>query len=59
MNNVAQPCRVTRGYKKFALQAVEDLGYPRYIIDKIRNAKSDFEISNIMNDAAKRIQDPE
>lgn len=59
MNNVAQPCRMDRSYKKFALQAAKDLLYSEEVIDKIKNAKSDYEIANIMTIAAKNIPDPE
>ena len=41
-------------YKKEALEAARDLCYGREIINKIREAKSDNEISRIMKSARER-----
>lgn len=41
-------------YKKEALEAARDLCYSREVINKIREAKSDNEISRIMKSARER-----
>ena len=41
-------------YKKESLEAARDLCYGREIINKIREAKSDNEISRIMKSARER-----
>lgn len=41
-------------YKKEALEAARDLRYSREVINKIREAKSDNEISRIMKSARER-----
>lgn len=40
-------------YKKDAIRAAKDFGYGPEVIEKIQNAKSEFEISRIMAAARK------
>lgn len=44
-------------YKKFALKAAKELGYSDEVIERIKNAESDFEVSRIMTTARKRSLD--
>lgn len=46
-------------YKMFAIKAAKDLGYPKSVIQEIKDAKSDEEISRIMKIARERAFDDE
>lgn len=45
--------REQMSYKDQAIEAAKDLGYGATVIDRIKNAKTDFEISRIMTSARK------
>lgn len=44
-------------YRKKAIQAAKDLMYDASVVRRIKQAKSDIEISNIMVQARKNIED--
>lgn len=45
--------REQMSYKDQAVEAAKDLGYGAAVIDRIKNAKTDLEISRIMTSARK------
>lgn len=53
----AYETRSTKLYRKMALEAARDLGYSQEIIDKIKNADNDREISRIMMTAKETIKE--
>lgn len=44
-----------QNYRSKSMRAAKELGYSEEILDKLRNAKNDSEISTIMYVAAKNI----